>query len=34
MIGTLGFLAVYVPLHYFDGYGPLLDRLVAQKGSG
>ncbi|MFJ5685559.1 sodium:solute symporter [Streptomyces sp. NPDC093099] len=31
VIGTLGFLAVYVPLHYFDGYGPLLDRLVAQK---
>ncbi|MEW1719483.1 sodium:solute symporter family protein [Streptomyces sp. NPDC093109] len=32
VIGTLGFLAVYVPLHYFDGYGPLLDRLVAEKG--
>ncbi|MEU3185852.1 sodium:solute symporter family protein [Streptomyces sp. NPDC006923] len=31
VIGTLGFLAVYVPLHYFDGYGPLLDRLVAEK---
>ncbi|AXG78039.1 sodium:solute symporter family protein [Streptomyces paludis] len=32
VIGTLGFLAVYVPLHYFGGYGPLLDRLVAEKG--
>ncbi|RFU84644.1 sodium:solute symporter family protein [Streptomyces triticagri] len=31
VIGTLGFLAVYVPLHYFDGYGPFLDRLVAEK---
>ncbi|MFI5754493.1 sodium:solute symporter [Streptomyces sp. NPDC051569] len=31
VIGSLGFLAVYVPLHYFDGYGPLLDRLVAEK---
>ncbi|RLV08941.1 sodium:solute symporter [Streptomyces griseocarneus] len=31
VIGTLGFLAIYVPLHYFDGYGPFLDRLVAQK---
>lgn len=28
---TLGFLAVYVPLHYFDGYGPFLDRIVAEK---
>ncbi|GGX64900.1 sodium:solute symporter family protein [Streptomyces minutiscleroticus] len=32
VIGTLAFLAVYVPLHYFDGYGGLLDRLVAEKG--
>ncbi|WP_078854582.1 sodium:solute symporter family protein [Streptomyces sp. NRRL F-5135] len=31
VIGTLAFLAVYVPLHYFDGYGPFLDRLVAEK---
>ncbi|MBT2382650.1 sodium:solute symporter [Streptomyces sp. ISL-11] len=31
VIGTLAFLAVYVPVHYFDGYGPFLDRLVAEK---
>ncbi|MET9292872.1 sodium:solute symporter family protein [Streptomyces sp. NPDC003077] len=31
VIGTLAFLAVYVPLHYFDGYGPFLDRIVAEK---
>ncbi|MEV4435239.1 sodium:solute symporter family protein [Streptomyces sp. NPDC049585] len=31
VILTLGFLAVYVPLHYFGGYGPFLDRLVTQK---
>ncbi|WP_299527816.1 sodium:solute symporter [uncultured Streptomyces sp.] len=31
VIATLGFLAVYVPLHYFDGFGPFLDRLVAEK---
>ncbi|MDX6364302.1 MAG: solute:Na+ symporter, family [Streptomyces sp.] len=31
VIGTLAFLAVYVPLHYFDGYGDFLDRLVTQK---
>ncbi|MEV5240506.1 sodium:solute symporter family protein [Streptomyces cinnamoneus] len=31
VIATLGFLALYVPLHYFDGYGPFLDRLVAEK---
>ncbi|MFI0911869.1 sodium:solute symporter [Streptomyces abikoensis] len=31
VIGTLGFLAVYVPLHYFGGYGPFLDRMVAEK---
>ena len=28
VIVTLAFLACYVPLHYFDGYGPFLDRLV------
>ncbi|MBO1337684.1 sodium:solute symporter [Streptomyces sp. VRA16 Mangrove soil] len=31
VIVTLAFLAFYVPLHYFDGYGPFLDRLVAEK---
>ncbi|MFH9133185.1 sodium:solute symporter [Streptomyces sp. NPDC017524] len=31
VIVTLGFLALYVPLHYFDGYGPFLDRLVTEK---
>ncbi|MFG2829705.1 sodium:solute symporter [Streptomyces sp. NPDC048434] len=31
VIATLGFLAVYVPLHYFDGYGPFLHRIVAEK---
>ncbi|WP_425833299.1 sodium:solute symporter family protein [Streptomyces fractus] len=31
VIVTLAFLAIYVPLHYFDGYGPFLDRLVAEK---
>ncbi|WP_190112056.1 sodium:solute symporter family protein [Streptomyces cinnamoneus] len=31
VIATLGFLALYVPVHYFDGYGPFLDRLVAEK---
>ncbi len=31
VIATLGFLAVYVPLHYFDGYGPFLDRMVTEK---
>lgn len=31
VIATLGFLAFYVPLHYFDGYGPFLDRLVTEK---
>ncbi|MFF7362387.1 sodium:solute symporter [Streptomyces sp. NPDC008125] len=31
VIGTLGFLAIYVPAHYFDGYGPFLDRLVSEK---
>ncbi|WP_432003076.1 sodium:solute symporter family protein [Streptomyces sioyaensis] len=31
VIATLGFLAIYVPWHYFDGYGPLLHRIVAEK---
>lgn len=31
VIGTLGFLAVYVPLHYFGGYGELFDRLADQR---
>ncbi|MFF0743144.1 sodium:solute symporter [Streptomyces sp. NPDC004111] len=31
VILTLGFLAVYVPLHYFGGYEPFLDRVVAEK---
>ncbi|MFD9458527.1 sodium:solute symporter [Streptomyces sp. NPDC059985] len=31
VIGTLGFLAVYVPFHYFGGYGDLFDRLVAER---
>ncbi|MCS0634636.1 sodium:solute symporter family protein [Streptomyces sp. LP05-1] len=28
---TLAFLAVYVPVHYFGGYGEFLGRLVAEK---
>ncbi|KAA6221659.1 sodium:solute symporter family protein [Streptomyces albofaciens JCM 4342] len=31
VIATLAFLAVYVPQHYFGGYGPFLDRIVAEK---
>ncbi|WP_406731924.1 sodium:solute symporter [Streptomyces sp. NBC_01794] len=31
VIVTLAFLAIYVPLHYFDGYGDFLGRLVAEK---
>ncbi|MET7593584.1 sodium:solute symporter family protein [Streptomyces sp. NPDC005481] len=31
VIATLAFLVLYVPLHYFDGYGDFLDRLVEQK---
>ncbi|MFE9998336.1 sodium:solute symporter family protein [Streptomyces avermitilis] len=31
VIGTLAFLAVYVPLHYFHGYGDFLERLVDSK---
>ncbi|MFJ6697933.1 sodium:solute symporter [Streptomyces sp. NPDC091272] len=31
VILTLGFLAVYVPVHYFGGYEPFLDRVVTEK---
>ncbi|WP_328303769.1 sodium:solute symporter family protein [Streptomyces sp. NBC_00435] len=31
VIGTLGFLAVYVPVHYFGGYGELFDRLATER---
>ncbi|MFG3120320.1 sodium:solute symporter [Streptomyces sp. NPDC048197] len=31
VIGTLGFLVVYVPLHYFGGYGDFLHRVTAEK---
>ncbi|WP_258015975.1 sodium:solute symporter [Streptomyces sp. AJS327] len=31
VILTLGFLAVYVPLHYFGGYGELLHQLTNSK---
>ncbi|MFC7305316.1 sodium:solute symporter [Streptomyces monticola] len=31
VIATLAFLAIYVPMHYFDGYGDFLDRLVSEK---
>ncbi|CAM5340609.1 putative symporter YhjB [Streptomyces spiroverticillatus] len=31
VILTLGFLAVYVPLHYFGGYENFLDRVVTEK---
>ncbi|MCX5200966.1 sodium:solute symporter family protein [Streptomyces sp. NBC_00237] len=31
VILTLAFLAVYVPLHYFGGYEPFLERVVAEK---
>ncbi len=33
VIVTLAFLAFYVPLHYFDGYGAFLDRLVEEKSA-
>ncbi|MGY0024279.1 sodium:solute symporter family protein [Streptomyces sp. YJ-C3] len=33
VIVTLAFLAVYVPLHYFDGYGDFLGRLVDEKSA-
>ncbi|WP_030563257.1 sodium:solute symporter family protein [Streptomyces aureocirculatus] len=32
VIATLAFLMIYVPLHYFDGYGDFLDRVVREKG--
>ncbi|WP_424215548.1 sodium:solute symporter family protein [Streptomyces sp. BI20] len=32
VIGTLGFLAVYVPAHYFGGWDGLFERLVAERG--
>ena len=31
VIVTVVFLAVFIPLHYFDGAGHLIDRLVAEK---
>ncbi|MGW2812782.1 sodium:solute symporter family protein [Streptomyces sp. NPDC001415] len=31
VIATLAFLAIYVPLHYFGGYGDFLDRVVNEK---
>ncbi|MFK0168354.1 sodium:solute symporter [Streptomyces sp. NPDC090306] len=31
VIGTLAFLVVYVPLHYFHGYGDFLGRLVDER---
>lgn len=31
VIGTLGFLACYVPFHYFGGYGELFRRLTEEK---
>ncbi|MEE1752335.1 sodium:solute symporter family protein [Streptomyces sp. SP18CS02] len=31
VIGTLAFLAVYVPTHYFGGYGDFLHRVVTEK---
>ena len=31
VILTLGFLAVYVPLHYFDGFGGFFTRLVEER---
>ncbi|MFD7813231.1 sodium:solute symporter [Streptomyces sp. NPDC059785] len=31
VIGTLAFLVVYVPTHYFDGYGDFLGRLTTEK---
>ncbi|MFI8517208.1 sodium:solute symporter [Streptomyces sp. NPDC085481] len=32
VILTLGFLIVYVPLHYFGGYGHFFQRLVDERG--
>ncbi|MFE9407598.1 sodium:solute symporter [Streptomyces sp. NPDC006704] len=31
VIVTLALLAIYVPLHYFDGYGHFFDRIVNEK---
>ncbi|HHX47850.1 MAG TPA: sodium:solute symporter family protein [Brevibacterium sp.] len=31
VIHAVAFLAIYVPLHYFDGLAPLLDRVVSEK---
>ncbi|MEV5938161.1 sodium:solute symporter family protein [Streptomyces sp. NPDC051994] len=31
VIVTLAFLAIYVPQHYFGGYGDFLDRVVSEK---
>ncbi|MFD7018110.1 sodium:solute symporter [Streptomyces sp. NPDC059928] len=31
VIATLAFLAIYVPQHYFGGYGDFLDRVVGEK---
>ncbi|MFI7098495.1 sodium:solute symporter [Streptomyces sp. NPDC050161] len=31
VIVTLAFLVIYVPLHYFGGYGHFLDRIVTEK---
>ncbi|MFE1950132.1 sodium:solute symporter [Streptomyces sp. NPDC059524] len=33
VIVTLALLAVYVPLHYFDGYGDFMGRLVDEKSA-
>ncbi|MFE0104074.1 sodium:solute symporter [Streptomyces sp. NPDC059009] len=33
VIVTLAFLAVYVPLHYFDGYGDFLHRVTSEKSA-
>lgn len=30
-IGTVVFLAVYIPLHYFDGPGELMRRMIAER---
>ncbi|MEV5608434.1 sodium:solute symporter family protein [Streptomyces sp. NPDC052225] len=33
VIVTLAFLALYVPVHYFDGYGDFLGRIVEEKSA-
>ncbi|MGQ4515669.1 sodium:solute symporter family transporter [Streptomyces sp. DW26H14] len=33
VIGTLAFLVVYVPLHYFHGYGDFLHRVVHERSA-